>query len=189
MCHSGADAAADLAAVRTLGNPIVDLIDEQPYSDLQALSDDDLPKGLHYYLKSEYLPGLSSDFLDAFRSSAVKVPSPPSEAMIVHIGGALNEREDDDGAVGNRDARYVTWFDAAWPPDCRGDEHVTWAREAWERIRPFSTGRSYVNFQAADEDEARVRATYGANLDRLAEIKRTYDPDNLFRVNRNIRPA
>jgi hypothetical protein len=59
---------------------------------------------------------------------------------------------------------------------------------AWERIRPLSTGRTYINFQTADEDEERVRATYGANFDRLVEVKEKFDPDNVFRSNRNIRP-
>ena len=65
---------------------------------------------------------------------------------------------------------------------------MAWVREAWERIRPLSTGGNYLNFQTADEDEERVRATYGPNFDRLVEAKETYDPENLFRRNRNIRP-
>ena len=64
-----------------------------------------------------------------------------------------------------------------------------WVRQAGARIRPFSTGRSYINFQTADEDEHRIRATYGANFERLTEIKKVYDPDNMFRVNRNIPPV
>jgi FAD/FMN-containing dehydrogenase len=65
---------------------------------------------------------------------------------------------------------------------------VAWVREAWKSVRPFSTGGNYLNFQTADEDEERVRATYGANYDRLVEAKETYDPENVFRRNRNIRP-
>jgi FAD/FMN-containing dehydrogenase len=64
-----------------------------------------------------------------------------------------------------------------------------WIRHAGNRIRPFSTGRSYINFQTADEDEQRIQATYGTNFDRLTEIKKIYDPDNMFRVNRNITPS
>lgn len=112
-----------------------------------------------------------------------------SESMIVHICGALNEREDDDGVVGNRDARYVCWFDAAWPPDAPGDEHAAWAREAWEHIRPFSTGGNYINFQQAEDDTGRTAAAYGNNHERLQRVKAEYDPGNLFRVNRNICPA
>ncbi|MGH3823194.1 MAG: FAD-binding oxidoreductase [Pseudonocardiaceae bacterium] len=189
VCHSGAHADADLAAVRTLADPLVDMITVKPYIDQQSMFDGELPKGFHYYLKSEYLSRLSSEFLSAFCRAALKVTSPVSESMIVHIGGALNEREPDDGAVGNRDARYVTWFDGAWPTGTHGEEHIAWARAAWETIRPFSTGGNYINFQTADENEQRVRETYGGNFDRLVEVKNIYDPDNLFRVNRNIRPA
>ncbi len=189
VCHSGAHADADLAAVRALGDPLVDMITEKPYPDQQSMFDGELPRGFHYYLKSEYLPRLSREFLSAFRRAALKVTSPVSESMIVHIGGALNERKPDDGAVGNRDAQYVMWFDGAWPAGTHGEEHIAWARAAWETIRPFSTGGNYINFQTADENEQRVRATYGSNFDRLVEVKNTYDPDNLFRVNRNIGPA
>jgi FAD/FMN-containing dehydrogenase len=189
MCHSGANAQADLAAVRALGRPIVDLLAERPYADQQSMFDGELPNGLNYYMKSEFLPGLSPEFLGAFRDSALKVPSPVSEAMIVHIGGALNEREDDDGAVGNRDARYVAWFNGAWPPDTRGDEHVAWVRDGWERIRPFSTGGNYVNFQSAGDDRSRTAAAYRPNYKRLQRVKAAYDPGNLFRMNRNISPA
>ena len=75
-----------------------------------------------------------------------------------------------------------------WEPgEPNADAFRQWVREAGERLRPFSTGGSYINFQTADEDEQRVRATYGANFDRLVEVKEDYDPDNVFRSNRNIR--
>jgi FAD/FMN-containing dehydrogenase len=76
-----------------------------------------------------------------------------------------------------------------WDPDEPDAKSFRqWIRAAWVRIHPFSTGATYINFQTADEDDGRVRATYGSNFDRLAEIKAKYDPDNLFRTNRNIRP-
>ena len=76
-----------------------------------------------------------------------------------------------------------------WEPgEPNADAFRQWIRDGWARVRPFSTGRTYINFQTADEGEERMRATYGANFDRLVEVKRKYDPDNLFRANRNIRP-
>ena len=76
-----------------------------------------------------------------------------------------------------------------WDPDePAADAYRQWIRAAGQRVRPFSTGGSYVNFQTADEAEDRVRATYGANFDRLLAVKQAYDPDNLFRSNRNVRP-
>jgi len=188
VCHSGADVEADLAPLRHLGDPIADLVTEKPYTEQQSMLDGSEPKGHHYYWKTEYLAGLSDEFLDTFRDSALAVTSPLSESIVIHLAGALNERADDDGAVGNRDARYMTAFAGQWPTDEPDDEHVSWVREAWMSVRHLSTGGNYLNFQTADEDEGRVRATYGANFERLVEIKEKYDPDNLFRSNRNIRP-
>lgn len=106
-----------------------------------------------------------------------------------HIGGALNERHEEDGAVGNRDARYVAAIAACWPPgDERAEEHLAWARRSWEAVRPFSTGGNYVNFQVSDLDTSRTAAAYRADYERLQRAKATYDPHNFFRVNRNVPP-
>jgi FAD/FMN-containing dehydrogenase len=189
VCHSGANAEADLAAVRALGDPIVDLAAPMPYAALQSMLNAMEPKWLHRYWKTEFLPGLSSEFLDVFRDGAMQVTSPLSQSVLFHLAGALNDREGDDGAVGNRDARYVGGFAGTWPPGAPAEPHVAWARNAWERIRPFSTGGNYVNFQLAEDDTARTAAAYGSNYQRLQRVKATYDPDNLFRVNSNIPPA
>ena len=128
--------------------------------------------------------------VDRCGSCSPSARSRTAEVGFLHLGGALNEHEEDDGAVGNRDARYALGVKGMWEPDePNADAFRQWVRDAWERIRPFSTGRTYINFQTADEDQERIRATYGANFDRLVEIKKHYDPDNLFRVNRNIHPS
>ncbi|MDN5747293.1 MAG: FAD-binding oxidoreductase [Pseudonocardia sp.] len=189
VCHSGSNADADLAPVRAVANPIVDLIGEKPYVEQQSMMDGTEPKGEHYYWKTEHLPGLSRGFLAAFRAGALKVPTVCSESVIFHIGGAANDHAADDGAVGNRDAHYLTGFAGAWPPGDAPDAHLTWVRDAWQTIRPFSTGGNYVNFQLTDDEPARTAAAYGPNFERLRRAKATYDPHNLFRVNRNIPPA
>ena len=97
--------------------------------------------------------------------------SPLSQSVIFHLAGALNDREDDDGAVGNRDAHYIGGFNATWPPGAPADPHVAWARDGWERIRPFSTGGNYVNFQLADDDTARTADAYGTNYQRLQQVR------------------
>jgi FAD/FMN-containing dehydrogenase len=188
VCHSGANAEADLTPFRALGEPIADLVTEKPYADQQSMLDGMEPKGNRYYWKTEYLAGLSNEFVDTFRDNALKVTSPMSESIVIHVAGALNERAEDDGAVGNRDARYMSAFAGQWPADGPDDNHVAWVREAWKSVRPFSTGGNYLNFQTADEDEERLRATYGTNFDRLVEIKEKYDPVNVLRSNRNISP-
>ena len=186
LCYSGADPTTDLAPIRALGDPIVDLIAEKPYAAQQSMLDATQPKGVNYYWKSEFIPELSAGFQENFRASAAKVTSPMSQSILFHLAGALNERSPDDGAMGNREAAFVTAFAGSWPPaDPRGAEHVAWVRESWETIRPFSTG-NYVNFQVADDDTDRIAAAYGANFARLQRVKADVDPDNVFRVNRNI---
>jgi len=186
LCHSGTDAEADLAAVRGFGDPIVDLVTPRPYAAMQSMLNAMEPKGPHRYWKTEFLPSLSGEFLDAFREGALQVTSPLSQSLVFHLAGALNDRQDDDGAVGNRDVRYIGGFSGTWPPGTPSGPHVAWVRNAWERIQPFSTGGNYVNFQLAEDDTARTAAAYGSNYQRLQRVKAEYDPDNVFRVNRNI---
>lgn len=186
VCHSGANAEADLAPLRALGDPVFDLISEKPYVDQQSMTDDMEPKGLHQYWKTEYLPGLSDEYLETFSENALRATLPLSFSVIFHIGGALNGLTNDDGAVGNRDAQYISGFSGVWEPAERPDEHVAWVRESWERIRAFSTGGNYVNFQLAEDGADRTAEAYGNNYERLQRIKAEYDPHNLFRVNRNI---
>ena len=77
-----------------------------------------------------------------------------------------------------------SWVDAA-----EDDVHVEWAREAWNDMKAFSTGGTYLNFLTADEGPERIQAALGSGLQRLAEVKATWDPENRFRTNRNILPA
>jgi FAD/FMN-containing dehydrogenase len=189
LCHSGATAQADLAPLRALPPPLVDLVSERPYVAQQSMLDELDPSGFDQYWKTEFLPELSAGYLDVWRRAALAVASPMSYSVIFHIEGASNERDADDGAVGNRDARFVSGFSGVWPPDADGRSIITAVREGWEQIRPFSTGGNYVNFQLAEDEDERTAAAYGKNLERLRGIKATYDPGNLFRSNRNISPT
>ena len=103
------------------------------------------------------------------------------------MGGAIADRPEDDGAVGNRDAGFACVIQASWPEDDPdGGAHRDWARRSWEALRAYSTGGNYINFQTDDEVAERTRQSYRANYARLAAVKAAYDPGNLFRVNRNI---
>ena len=191
ICHSGdpGQAERDLAPVRALGDPVFDLLGPMPYTQVQSYLDDTEPAGHHYYWKTEFLAGLEDGLLAGMRELFSTCPVPGAELGLLHLGGALNERPGDDGAVGNRDARYVLGVNGMWAPgEPEADRFRQWVRDGWARLRPFSTGATYINFQTADEDDDRVRASYGANYDRLVEVKRRWDPGNLFRANRNIRP-
>jgi FAD/FMN-containing dehydrogenase len=192
VCYSGDLHAVNeaLGRIRALGDPVVDLLAEQPYTQVQSYLDDTEPKGNHYYWKTEYVAELGDDLLSTMRTLFAECPIPGADLGFLHLGGALNERDGEDGAVGNRDARFAIGAKAMWERGEAGaDGFPKWIRSAWERLQCFSTGGNYINFQTADEDEARVQATYGANFERLARVKKRHDPDNLFRVNRNIRVA
>lgn len=192
VCYTGDLDAVDrvLAPIRALGDPVVDLLKAQPYTQVQSYLDATEPKGLHYYWKTEYLAGLGDDLLSSARNLFAECPLPGAEFGFLHLGGALNDHDEQDGAVGNRDARFVLGVKGRWAPDdFAASDYRDWIRDSWGRLRRFSTGRTYINFQTADEDDERVRATYGVNYERLVEVKKKYDPENLFRMNRNISPV
>lgn len=191
VCYSGdtGDAHTVLAPIRALGEPVIDLLAEQAYTQVQSYLDDTEPKGMHYYWKTEYHTELNDDMLATVRDLFADCDILGAELGMLHVGGASNDHAEDDGAVGNRDARYISGVNGMWEPnEPRADEFRQWIRDAWQRLRPFGTGRTYINFQTADEDGDRVRATYGANYERLVQVKRAYDPNNLFRSNRNVPP-
>jgi FAD/FMN-containing dehydrogenase len=189
-CHSGpvAEGEAAAAPVKAFGTPVGDVLQRRPYVQQQALLDATQPKGRRYYWKSEYLPGLSPELLDGIVAHAARLPSPHAALILFPIDGALNRLPADHSAVGNRDARCVLNITAAWDSPADDERCIAWARTAWEDLRRFSTGGTYINFQTEDEGDDRLRAAYGGNYDRLAGVKARWDPDNRFRMNKNIAP-
>jgi FAD/FMN-containing dehydrogenase/pimeloyl-ACP methyl ester carboxylesterase len=183
VCYSGEGTRVEraLAPLRALGDPVVDLLREQPYVELQSYLDSTEPKGQHYYWKTEYLAELRAELLSSCRDV---------QLGILHLGGALNQRDGADGAVGNRDVRYVCGVLGMWAPGESGaDAFRQEVNQAWGQLQAFGTGGNYVNFQLAEDGPARTAAAYARNYDRLRRVKAAYDPGNLFRVNRNIAPA
>ena len=191
-CHTGdpSRAADDLAPLRALRRPIADVIRLKPYVEQQSMFDATQPKGMHNYWKSEFLPRLSDELLETYRQQGAGMASPMSQLVIFQLGGALADHDATATSFGNRDADSFFAAAGCWlpgTPDYENDRG--WARSAWEAIRPYSTGGNYINVQTADDDDTRLREAYRDSLERLATVKAGYDPDNLFRVNRNIAPA
>ena len=120
---------------------------------------------------------------------AAKIRSPHSSIGLMHIGGALNSLNDDHSPVGNRDAHYVLNLAGSWEQAGEDRANIEWAREAWHDIKSFSTGGTYINFLTEDEGPERTKAALGKGLQRLAEVKARWDPENIFRTNRNIKPV
>jgi FAD/FMN-containing dehydrogenase len=190
-CHIGPaeEGAKQLAPIKRHGSPVVDIIQPRPYVSQQSLLDATQPKGRRYYWKSEYLATLDRQLLDLAMEYAQQMPSPHSSIVLFPLGGALNRLPADHSAVGNRDAAWVLNIMASWDDPAQDVPNIEWARTAWQRMRSFSTGGTYINFLTEEEGDPRIRAAYGGNYDRLVSIKRTWDPDNLFHANKNIVPT
>lgn len=191
VCYSGDPEQGEqmVAPIRSLGNSIGDVIVRRPYTQLQSLLDTTQPKGRRYYWKSEYLPAVEDSLCQAFIAHAERIPSPHSAMILFHLSGALNTCNDDHSPVGNRDTNYVLNIAGSWENENDDQENIDWARNAWDGLRSFSTGGNYINFLVEDESNERIEAALGKALKRLSEIKAKWDPDNVFRTNRNIKVA
>lgn len=190
-CHSGNPAEGEkaVAAIKSFGSPIGDVLVRRPYAQLQTLLDGTQPKGRRYYWKSEYLARIEPALCEKFMAHAARIGSPHSAMILFQIGGALNRVADGHSPVGNRDARYVLNIGGAWEQAADDTANIAWARAAWHELKAFSTGGTYINFLTQDEGSERIEAALGNSLLRLAEVKSRWDPANVFRTNRNIAPA
>jgi berberine-like enzyme len=188
-CYSGKpeEGEALLAPLRKLGQPVADIITRRPYAQMQSLLDATQPKGRRYYWKSHYLPAVTRQAAELATTHAAKLPSPFSAILLFQIGGALNELPAGHSPVGNRDAAYVLNITASWEHAQDDAANVGWARAAFQAMQPCSTGGTYVNFLTEEEGADRIEAAYGrANLSKLTELKRKWDPDNLLRHNKPV---
>jgi FAD/FMN-containing dehydrogenase len=190
VCHRGTEAEAerDLAMIKSLGAPVGDVVVRRPYAQQQTLLDATQPSGRRYYWKSEYLPGFDADAIEVYRQHGERITSPHTAAILFPVDGALNDLPADHSPMGNRDAKLVLNLTGAWDSADEDDTHIGWTRAAWEAMRPFSTGGTYVNFLNADDGEDRIRDAYGVNYDKLVQVKTAWDPDNVFSANKNIAP-
>jgi FAD/FMN-containing dehydrogenase len=190
-CYSGdlEQGEKAVAPIKSFGNPIGNILIRRPYVQLQSLLDATQPKGRRYYWKSEYLPGVEPALCEKIIEHAAKIPSPHSAVILFQLDGALNLLEEDHSPVGNRDARFVLNLAGSWENEENDKVNIEWAREAWADMKAFSTGGTYINFLTKDEGPERIEAALSNGLQRLAEVKAKWDPDNVFRTNRNIRPA
>ena len=192
VCHNGpmADAEKAVNAVRAaLPKPIIDWAQPMPYPVLQALFDPLLPKGLQWYWKGDFVNSLPDAAIDCHIAQAAKLPSPISGMHLYPIDGAVHRQRPDATAWSYRDTMWSMVIFGVGPDPAMAPVLKQWARGYWEAVHPFNLPGAYTNFMMDDEGEARVKAAYGDNYQRLAAVKKQYDPGNLFRVNQNIRPA
>ena len=186
-CGDVEEGQAALTPIREL-KPVVDVFGPMPYTALQGMLDEGAPYGLRNYTRSGYAD-LSDGLIDEVVEHGVRMPSPLSQIHLHQMGGAVARVGEDDTAFSNRRAAFVYNAISTWTDPAEDQIHASTNRELVDAIQRFSSGGVYVNF-LSNEGAARVRAAYGeAKFERLAKLKATYDPRNLFRLNQNIPPA
>ncbi|MFZ1202527.1 MAG: FAD-binding oxidoreductase [Desulfobacterales bacterium] len=179
--------AAAVQSARDVAEPLFEHIGPMPYPFLQGLFDSLFPPGYQWYWKGDFV-GELTDKAIAQHLRFAEVPTPLSMMHLYPINGAVHQVDSQDTAWSYRDANWSMVI-AGVDPDPANREKITrWARDYWEALHPLSAGASYVNFMMEEGDD-RVKATYGANHERLRKIKAKYDPENFFHVNQNIKPA
>jgi FAD/FMN-containing dehydrogenase len=190
ICHAGDPKHGErhAALLRGFAEVVGEHVGVQPYAAWQRAFDPLLARGARNYWKSHNLTSLDDGLLDVVIDRIGRPPSPQSEIIIAALGGATMTPAPDATAYAHRDARFVMNVHGRWADAADDAGGIAWARDVFDAAAPFASGGVYVNFMTADEG-ARVHAAYGSNYGRLAQVKRRYDPDNLFRTNQNINPA
>lgn len=190
LCHCGtiADAQRDLGALAELGPPLMERIRPMPYTKLQRMYDAAGEFGHKVYGRSGHLPELTDHVFETIAAHARRITSPLSIAMLCRLGGAVARIPDDVTAFSRRQSAFDLSINAVWSDASENSIHTSWTEEFWDAVRPFCAG-VYVN-ELGQEGEDRVREAYTPQtLQRLAALKKIYDPDNLFRLNHNIPPG
>ena len=189
-CFAGAPAEAEaaLAPVREALPPALDGVGEMPFPALQSAFDGLYPPGDQWYWRADFVETIPPEAIDAHLAHAAALPTWKSTMHLYPVDGAAGRVAPGETAWGYRGARWAQVVVGVDPDPAKAGELRDWAVSYWEALHPYSAGGAYSNF-LMDEGEDRARASYGGNLDRLSRVKAAYDPDNLFHVNQNIRPA
>ena len=190
-CYAGPieDGERRLGALRAYGTPLLDLVGPAPYVEFQSALDSTVVHGWEYYWKATHLPELRDNLVDVIVEHAFSGSSPRTYTAMFHLQGAVSRATEGGTAFGNRQASHAIIMDGVWRPgEDFGDRDTAWARGFFAALGRFRAG-VYVNFLGGDEDPDRVREAYGDSVyRRLVDVKTTYDPDNVFHHNQNIRP-
>ena len=189
-CYTGPleQAEAVFAPIRQFGPPIVDFVGPLPHPALQSMFDPLYPPGLQWYWRADFVNELSDEAIARHVEHGSQIPSMHSTMHLYPINGAAGRVGKQDTAWSYREARYGEVIAGIDPDPANNERNIGWAKDYWEALHPYSAGGAYVNMMM-DEGQERVQAAYRDNYARLAAIKATYDPTNLFHVNQNIRPS
>jgi FAD/FMN-containing dehydrogenase len=174
--------------VTAFGQPHAIHMGPMPFVDFEQAFDPLLTPGARNYWKSHNFASLQDGLIDLLVDSAAGLPSPQSEIFLAQVGGAAARIPADSSAYPHRDAAFVMNVHTRWEGAENDERCVSWARNFFDASGAFATGGVYLNFVSEAEDAARVSAAYGANYEKLRQLKAKYDPDNVFRTNLNVRP-
>jgi FAD/FMN-containing dehydrogenase len=177
-----------LAPLRAFGEPAADIVQPMPYVALQSMLDAGMPHGRRNYWRSDNFARLPDEAIDVLIAQAGRATSPLSQIILGALGGAVADVAEDATALGGRASQWLYHCYGVWL-EREDDRHIAWVRETEQRLRPYATGKISINF-VSDAGDQRIRRAFGASTyERLAALKRKYDPDNVFRLNQNVQPA
>jgi FAD/FMN-containing dehydrogenase len=191
ICWTGSKEEGEkvLAPIREVAQPALDMVGEMPYTVLQTMLDEGGPYGVRGYLKAEFIEELNDEAIEKLVAAGASRPGPMVQLLLEPLGGAIERNE--DTAISRRDVSWCYHALAMWmdPSQEAYDSHVAWTKDLTESMKPHTTTGVYLNFTSED-DEDRVRSTYDPEkYTRLVALKDKYDPQNLFRLNANIKPS
>ena len=192
ICYNGSveDGERAIKPIRDFETPMAGEVGPMPYTALQSMLDAGFPSGLQVHWRSEFVASVPDGLIDAAVSAFERVPSPLSAIMFEQFGGAVKRVPREDTAFDQRDSDFNLVIVSRWADPADAERNVAWARSTSEAAKAFTTGRVYVNYIGAGEGPERVRAAFGPDkFERLAGIKRKFDPNNVFRLNQNIPPG
>jgi len=183
------EAEKHLALIRSdFGNPAMDLTGPMPYPALQSMFDDVFKPGLQWYWKADFFTVLEQEAIDLHIKHAQALPTMLSGVHIYPINGAAQRVGKNDTAFSFREANFAEVIVGVDPDPANNEKMISWAREYWKALHPYSAGGAYVNM-IMEEGQDQIKAAYQDNYERLVRVKDKYDPTNLFHVNQNIRPS
>ena len=159
-----------------------------PYPAMQSMFDVLYPPGLQWYWKADFMNELSDEAIAEHVKYGSETPTMHSTVHIYPINGAAHSVGKNDTPWNYRDAIWAQNIVGVDPDPNNNERIISWAKDYWDALHPYSAGGAYVNFMM-EEGEDRIKATYGDNYERLVKIKNKYDPTNFFRVNQNIKPT
>lgn len=189
-CYAGEMSKAEevFAPIRAFKKPALDFVGPLPVPALQTMFDALYPPGLQWYWKADFVKELNDEAISIHIKYGKELPTGHSTMHLYPVNGAAGRVDKTATAWNYRDAVWGMVIVGVDPDAANNDKMIKWARDYWEALHPYSCGGAYVNMMM-EEGEDRVKASYGDNYKRLAQIKAKYDPENLFRVNQNIKPA